>query len=405
MKIIVPNYSFDASAQTVTFTDYASIVLERVLAVINVTDQVVIYQPNSTTKGGSAATNILTLEFNTTAMDDTDDLMVIYDDPTQDFWKKEDSAHASADAGVPAWAVRKDTAAATAADGDYHPITVDALGRLWVQAMVGTAQGDLGKAEDAVAGSGDTGVMSLAVRKDTAAATAADGDYHALQVDGTGRLWVAGIGSGASDIGKAEDAAAQGGDVGVPAMAVRRDAPAANAADGDYVNLITDDLGRLRVITGKIKTVTGSAWSVGGGGGPNSGAYVAGDMIGGQITFTDIAAVNGGAFEIVSATLFSEINVLGPTDLFLFQTAVSNAADNAANAWSDADMLKCVGVISFPSPTVSANNSIATVPNLSLFGECDASDDNLYGGLVTRIGHAAYTANDDYQIRLVVRRA
>lgn len=52
----------------------------------------------------------------------------------------------------------------------------------------GTSASHLGKAEDAVAGSGDTGVFVLAVRRDTAASGAAAGDYHELQVDATGYL-------------------------------------------------------------------------------------------------------------------------------------------------------------------------------------------------------------------------
>lgn len=75
--------TFDASAQTVTFTDLPSgeLKLHRVMAVINATDQVVIYQPNNTGKGGTVATNVLTLEYDTTAMDDADSIMAVYDVP------------------------------------------------------------------------------------------------------------------------------------------------------------------------------------------------------------------------------------------------------------------------------------------------------------------------------------
>jgi hypothetical protein len=46
--------------------------------------------------------------------------------------KAEDDAHASTDKGIQALAVRKDTAAGLAADGDYHPLEVDSTGRLHV---------------------------------------------------------------------------------------------------------------------------------------------------------------------------------------------------------------------------------------------------------------------------------
>lgn len=71
-------------------------------------------------------------------------------------------------------------------------ITVD--GSVSVSGNVpGTSATSLGKAEDAVAADGDTGVAVWAVRKDTAATTVgADGDYHPFEVDGNGRLWVNG---------------------------------------------------------------------------------------------------------------------------------------------------------------------------------------------------------------------
>jgi hypothetical protein len=55
----------------------------------------------------------------------------------------------------------------------------------------GTSATSLGKAEDAVAASGDTGVAVLAVRRDTPTSdVSAAGDYATLQVNSTGSLWV-----------------------------------------------------------------------------------------------------------------------------------------------------------------------------------------------------------------------
>jgi hypothetical protein len=68
-------------------------------------------------------------------------------------------------------------------------LTVD--GSVSVSGLVpGTTATSLGKAEDAPAADGDTGVMLLAVRKDVAATTVGtNGDYHPLEVDANGRLW------------------------------------------------------------------------------------------------------------------------------------------------------------------------------------------------------------------------
>jgi hypothetical protein len=58
-------------------------------------------------------------------------------------------------------------------------------------------------------------------------------------------------GTGAANLGKAEDAAHTSGDTGVMALAVRNDAGTALAGTtGDYIPLTTDDLGSLRVNAG-----------------------------------------------------------------------------------------------------------------------------------------------------------
>jgi hypothetical protein len=81
-KIKIVNYVFDKTAKTVTFSDYASILLDSILCVINVTKGIVIYAPNGPTLGGTVGTNILTLTYDTSAMANTDKLLIYYDDPT-----------------------------------------------------------------------------------------------------------------------------------------------------------------------------------------------------------------------------------------------------------------------------------------------------------------------------------
>ncbi len=55
-------------------------------------------------------------------------------------------------------------------------------------------------------------------------------------------------GTGATDLGKAEDGAHTSGDVGVMSLGVRKDTPAALGADGDYVPYETDADGRVHVM-------------------------------------------------------------------------------------------------------------------------------------------------------------
>lgn len=144
--------------------------------------------------------------------------------------KAEDAVAASGDTGVMALAVQRTTAVSDAVDGDYVPLHTDSLGRLQVS---GT------QLEDAAAASGDPGHFVLAIRRDTAVAGAAAGDYHELEVDALGKLWTAGV--------QTEDVAAASGDRGEFVLAVRRDAPTSSAAAGDYHEIQVDALGRLWV--------------------------------------------------------------------------------------------------------------------------------------------------------------
>lgn len=70
-----------------------------------------------------------------------------------------------------------------------HAVDTSA-GVVLAELVSGTSAGDLGKAEDSVHASSDTGVMMLGVRKDTATALAADGDYIPLIVAADGALHV-----------------------------------------------------------------------------------------------------------------------------------------------------------------------------------------------------------------------
>jgi len=98
----------------------------------------------------------------------------------------------------------------TITDGDVGPLQVDTNGNLItvlgaaipagsnnigdvdvLSVVPGTGATNLGKAEDSVHSTGDVGVMSLAVRNDTIGAIAStDGDYAPLQVNVAGALWV-----------------------------------------------------------------------------------------------------------------------------------------------------------------------------------------------------------------------
>ena len=190
--------------------------------------------------------------------------------------------------------------------------TIGSIASITTSVTPGTGAANLGKAEDAVHTTGDVGVMGLAVRNDALTALAGDGDYIPLMVDSAGSLAarvtasalpagaateatlstlngkvtvcntgavtistalpagaatigsIASIttsvtpGTGAANLGKAEDAAHATGDVGVMPLAVRNDALTALAGTtGDYIPLMTDSQGSL--VTRPRNTVTMAA--------------------------------------------------------------------------------------------------------------------------------------------------
>lgn len=80
MKILVENYTFNSSTRQVTLTDYTSVNLESFLLVTNVTDNIIIYNFADPAKGGTVSTNVLTLDYDTTAMSNGDSLQIFIDD-------------------------------------------------------------------------------------------------------------------------------------------------------------------------------------------------------------------------------------------------------------------------------------------------------------------------------------
>jgi len=134
--------------------------------------------------------------------------------------KAEDAASADADVGVPALAVRKATPANTSGtDGDYEFLQMSS-GRLWASATI-----------DAALPAGANAIGKLAANSGVTI-----GDVNVISAI---------PGTGATNLGKAEDAAHTSGDVGVMALGLRKDTPSAVAGtDGDYMPLISDQTGR-----------------------------------------------------------------------------------------------------------------------------------------------------------------
>lgn len=274
---------------------------------------------------------------------------------TTGFMKKEDVASADGDAGIPALAVRKATAANTSGtDGDYEFLQVSA-GALWVNAPATAIS--IAKAEDAASADADVGVPAMAVRKGTPANTSgSDGDYEMLQVS-AGTLWVNTPATAAS-FAKIEDAASADADVGVPAMMRRTLAPVnTSGTDGDY-EMIQGTGGRLWVDpqTRFIVAATSGAITRP----ANTTAYTALDAISnnataGSVTTNSFAmsAVNDDPVTVEEILMFSTDTGIGGKTIRVYlynsdPTANSGvgAGDNAAWSQKQAGFIgTCIGTM------------------------------------------------------------
>jgi len=213
------------------------------------------------TAGG--ALNVIANSNSGVDIGDVDVTSVIPGTGATNLGKAEDAAHTTGDVGVMLLSKRTDAAASSAGtDGDYATINTSANGDVYVtldsetvtvgtittSVVPGTGATHLGKAEDAAHTTGDTGVMALAVRDDAGATlSSATGDYEPLHLDASGNLRVAGTFSPADN--KAEDAAHTSGDTGSFALGVRNDAAGTTftSANGDYSPIAVDSAGRIGI--------------------------------------------------------------------------------------------------------------------------------------------------------------
>jgi len=304
--------------------------------------------------------------------------------------KAEDAAHQTGDKGVMALSVRANTAAATSGtDGDYQPLITDTNGRLHVIDVTGAT---IQLAEDAAHSSGDKGVMALAVRRDTAAVgSGTDGDYSTLNVDSSGKLYV--VDSDAATIAgaiKAEDAAHSSGDSGAVILAKRTDAPAVSSGtDGDYSTVNVDATGKLWVATPTaVVSVTPTISA--------SPDYSAGDAIGGKQTLTAAVLVSGGVCVLDSLIVVDKANQSPQFDVLIFDAdpSASTITDNSAFVFST-DISKLIARIPVVTADWQSIDStaLASKGNLGITLQASGST-SLFAAIVARGAYNANSTGD-----------
>lgn len=98
-----------------------------------------------------------------------------------------------------------------------------------------------------------------------------------------------------------------------------------------------------------------------------AGAYSANDAVGQVVSFKVGSGTRKSGI-IVAATLLDMDSEAAATDLFLFSHNVTSVADNAAFAPTDAEILRCIGVVNFGTSDYASagNGSVAQLSGLSI---------------------------------------
>ena len=129
-----------------------------------------------------------------------------------------------------------------------------------------------------------------------------------------------------------------------------------------------------------------------------AGAYVAGDAVGGLLTFAD--AARSQLTGVVTTVVITDKAAQGvDLELVLFGTTFTPTADNAPFDPSDADLLNIIGVIPVDNHFAFNDNGVSHRRNVGLWFEAQAT--TIYGQLVTR-GAPTYASTSDLQVTIVI---
>ena len=180
------------------------------------------------------------------------------------------------------------------------------------------------------------------------------------------------------------------------------------SAAGDK-ELLLDSAGHVQA---DILTIAAGANHIGNVGGEDiiitqtpevsAGAYSANDAVGGELTFANAARASGLGGIIKQVIFIDDAGQDAETELWLFDTTITDVTDNAAFAQTEAELHTVVGIISTSDGTwrASGTPSVCCV-ECSLSYTCVGT--SLFGQLVTR-GTPTYAATDDVTVRIVLQQ-
>lgn len=258
------------------------------------------------------------------------------------------------------------------------------------------------------------GVAAAALR--VTVASDSTGTVAATQ-SGTWNVGTVTPGTGATNLGKAEDAAHTSGDVGVMAFGVRNDAGTVLAGTtGDYIPLSMDANGYLRVNAATVGALVAGEAHVGSVGGStvvirptitvDTSIYAALDCLGAAasssvVTLTNAMRVSGGTGLLQSVVVYDDDNEKAAITFLFFNAAPASGTytGNGALSLSSGDKAIYLGRVDVATTDyfTVGGDAVASVKNIALPVQAVGSA-NLYAIPVVTSGTPTYTSSGDLQL-------
>lgn len=161
MKILFRNYVFDKTAKQITFTGLASIKTEEVLLITNVTTNTIIYNFADPLYGGTATGNVLTLDYDTSSMNNADSLQIFIDSET----------------------IPLSVGAATSANQTTIINNIDGIEGLLTTIDTGTS--NMASTLGVIGGGTETGALRVTLANNSTGVLSVDDNGGSITVDGT----------------------------------------------------------------------------------------------------------------------------------------------------------------------------------------------------------------------------
>jgi hypothetical protein len=206
-------------------------------------------------------------------------------------------------------------------------------------------------------------------------------------------------GTGAANLGKAEDSAHADGDTGILILGVRNHLTG-SSTDGDYSAISVSSTGEMQTLARRDLVRLQSAITFTGS---PPAAYVSGDQFGALVTLTGAARLSGGTGTITGVTINSASVLIGAFDVLFFESTVGVPADSGAFTITDADGLKLIGIVPLSGAYSLGANRISQAFNVAVPYVC-VGGTSLFAAIITRSAFTLAAGDFTSNISVFVER-